>query len=107
MCGGDGSTCKACPAESLQSWGTNGAYVSFNVGAGLHGANVTFPDGHFSKWATLSCNGISWGNVLFSCSAGHWYFTRGSLNESSGCGANKNEAWSNGTHSITTGYAKH
>ncbi len=107
VCGGDGSTCKACPAESLQSWGTNGAYVSFNVGAGLHGANVTFPDGHFSKWATLSCNGISWGNVLFSCSAGHWYFTRGSLNESSGCGANKNEAWSNGTHSITTGYAKH
>jgi len=104
VCGGNGTTCDACAATTIQSK-AGGAYVNFNVGAGNHGEEVVFPDGSYYKYANLLCNRIYWGNVRIACHDGTWSFSgQQSIKGDKNCFSDSNASWSNDDNSISTGW---
>lgn len=104
VCGGNGTTCDACAATTIQSR-ANGAYVNFNLGAGNHNDEVVFPDGSYYKYANALCNRIFWGNVRAVCHDGRWGFEGGeSIRGDHNCFSDSNASWSNDDNSISTGW---
>ncbi|MBX3219382.1 MAG: thiol-activated cytolysin family protein [Labilithrix sp.] len=104
VCGGDGTTCDACPAQTVQRKVGNGAYVNFNASAASHGTEAVFADGNYYKYAKALCNRVTWGNVRLKCNDGSWVMTSGSVKGDALCTGDKNESWSSGGLSISTGY---
>ncbi len=104
VCGGNGTTCDACPAQTVQRKAGNGAYVNFNAPAASHGTEAVFPDGNYYKYAKALCNRVTWGNVRLACNDGSWVMTSGSVKGDALCTGDKNESWSSGGQSISTGY---
>ena len=67
VCGGDGTTCDACAATTIQKR-RNGAYVNFNLGAGAHKDEVVFPDGTYYGYSFPGpCQRVYWNNVRIQC----------------------------------------
>ena len=105
VCGGNGTSCDACPAGTVKKTAGNGAYVNFNVGAASHGARVAFPDGNYYGYGNYKCNRILWGNITLVCSDGNWvYDGNQGFNSDSWCTADKNQSWSDNTNSISAGW---
>ncbi|MDF2693673.1 MAG: Thiol-activated cytolysin, partial [Labilithrix sp.] len=104
VCGGNGTTCDRCPAQTVQRKVGNGAYVNFNAGEAGHGAEAVFPDGNYYKYPKALCNRVSWGNIRLTCSDGNWVMTSGSVKGDALCTGDKNDEWSSSGNSISTGY---
>lgn len=105
VCGGNGTTCDACPTQTLQHRASNGAYVSFTAGAASHGSTATFPDGNYYKYANALCNRVTWGNVQLKCTDGNWGWAgTQSFSNDRLCTSDSNASWSGNGNSIATGW---
>ena len=105
VCGGNGTTCDACAATTLQAKASNGAYVNFNVGAGNHNEEVVFPDGSYYKYTNAYCHRVFWGNVRIACHDGTWGYSGGqSIKGDINCTSDSNASWSSDDNSISTGW---
>lgn len=105
VCGGDGSTCKGCAATAIRHDAGNGAFVTFNLGAGDHGTRRAFPNGSYYKYIFPECRRVQWASINFVCNAGTWGYdgTQG-FGSDALCHGDSNESWSDGgSNWISTG----
>ncbi len=104
VCGGDGTTCDACAATTIQKR-HNGAYVNFNLGPGNHKDEVVFPDGTYYGYSFPGpCQRVYWNNVRVQCLDGTWTVeANASFDGDNNCFVDKNASWSSDDNSITTG----
>jgi hypothetical protein len=112
VCGGKGNTCNSCGATSFTYRESNGAYVTFGVGAGKHQETHYFPDGSHEEYHFPTCRRVFWGGARATCTNGAWAMVwPTSVDYDADCvPANASDSWSvsygDGTSdSIKTGYA--
>jgi hypothetical protein len=78
VCGGDGSTCKACAAQDI-TYSTSHSYVTFHVEAAANLAYSTeWSGGEYYHYVFPDCYEIHWPTIKFQCRAGTWYQAEGS-----------------------------
>jgi hypothetical protein len=99
-----------CDGDFVRAYAPNHAFASFITGAAPWGTKVSFPDGEFSAHdpnapSSPSCFRVRWTNVSLVCDAGTWKLSGAQqLVGDDVCGTDLNEAWTDGTSRIKTGY---
>lgn len=100
VCGGNGSTCKACDAGRISGTVPSYGTVNFNLGAGENGKVVTLPAGNYRNGGAIVCKQLHWTQHQFKCNAGRWDRIDGKLGTSGACDDDVNASYSDGTNSI-------
>jgi hypothetical protein len=106
VCGGAGTTCnQACAAKTFPYKQSNGMYVWFNAAAAPSGTTVSFGDGSYEEYHAAACRRVFWGGIRTTCNNGTWSITGGIDYDYDCVPADKNQSWTSGGNSITTGYS--